>query len=63
MRLSYFKDLLFELLNDSEELNVSEIKTDDENNLFQVLIVDGSEFEITCRKLENKVEDKAENKE
>lgn len=52
MRLSYFKDLLFEMLNESEEMNVPEIKTGDENNLFQVLIVDGSEFEIKCRKLE-----------
>lgn len=52
MWLSYFKDLLFELLNDSEEMNVSEIRTDDANNLFRVLIADGSEFEISCRKLE-----------
>ena len=51
MDLNYFKDKLFDLLNDSDVLNISDITTDDRRGLFTVSTVDGSKFELLCRKL------------
>ena len=38
MDLNYFKDLLFDLLNDSEEMNVLDIEADDKMNLFYLSV-------------------------
>ena len=51
MELNYFKDKLFDLLNDSDELDISDINTDDRRGLFTISTTDGSQFEILCRKL------------
>lgn len=50
MDLNYFKDRLFEVLNESEELNISDISADDVRNIFAIEMADGSVFEIECRK-------------
>lgn len=52
MDLNYFKDTLFDLLNDSDQLDLSDITADDRNNLFTVCTADGSTFEILCRECE-----------
>ena len=51
MDLNYFKDKLFDLLNDSDGLDISDITTDDRRGLFTVSTTDGSTFELLCRKL------------
>ena len=51
MDLNYFKDKLFDLLNDSDVLDISDITTDDRRGLFTVSTSDGSAFELLCRKL------------
>ena len=51
MDLNYFKDKLFDLLNDSDDLNIVDIVTDDRRGLFTVNTTDGSTFELLCRKL------------
>ena len=51
MDLNYFKDKLFDLLNDSDDLNIADIVTDDRRGLFTVSTMDGSTFELLCRKL------------
>ncbi len=51
MDLNYFKDKLFDLLNESDELDLSDISSDDRRNLFTIHTSDGSTFELLCRKL------------
>ncbi len=50
MELNYFKDQLFDLLNESDDLDISDIRADDRNHLFTVSMADGSVFEIVCQK-------------
>lgn len=52
MELSYFRDILFDLLNDSEELGITDLSTDEPNNLFIVTTEGGDIFEIICRQAE-----------
>lgn len=52
MELNYLKDRLFDLLNDnSEELNISDIQTHEKENTFGISMMDGSVFEIECRRI------------
>ena len=51
MKLNYFKDKLFDILNESDELDISDINADDRNDLFTISIADGSTFEIECREI------------
>ena len=48
MELNYFKDHLFDLLNESNILNVRSIIADDKENVFRVVVYDGSEFCVKC---------------
>lgn len=48
MELNYFKDKLFDILNETDELDISDISTDDRNNRFTIYIADGSAFIISC---------------
>ena len=54
MELNYFKDNLFDLLNESDEMDISDIDSDDRNALFIVSMADGSMFEIVCRQVTEK---------
>lgn len=55
MTLDYFKDKLFEMMNEGDnELDIADIDTNDRENTFTVLTVDRSQFEIECRKLPDK---------
>ena len=51
MELDYFKDQLFDLLNESDAMDISDITADDRHDLFTVSTADGSQFELLCRKL------------
>ena len=51
MDLNYFKDKLFDLLNESDELDLSDIRADDKHDTFTIHTADGSVFELFCREL------------
>ena len=51
MKLDYFKDKLFELLNEAEDMKIKDITTIDREDKFMVEILDGSILEGKCRKL------------
>lgn len=42
--LNYFKDILFDLINESDELDVTDIQSDDSANSFVVTVKDGTPF-------------------
>ena len=51
MDLNYFKDKLFDIINENNDMDISDTITDDKNNKFIVVIADKSIFEIECRQL------------
>lgn len=55
MELNYFKDLLFGLINDSDEMNVSDIRADDRQNTFTIQMADRSRFVVECRKADERI--------
>lgn len=55
MTLDYFKDKLFEMMNESDnELDIADINANEQMNTFTVSTTDRSQFEIECRKLPDK---------
>lgn len=54
MELDYFRDKLFDLLNDSEGMGISDLDADERDNLLTVRTEDGSVFEIVCRRAADK---------
>lgn len=55
MTLDYFKDKLFEMMNEGDnELDIADINANEQENTFTVSITDRSRFEIECRKLPDK---------
>lgn len=53
MTLNYFKDHIFDLINESDLLNVTDIKTNERKNSFCITVSDGSVFIIQCIEIEN----------
>ena len=53
MELNYFKDVLFDLLNESDELDVSDIQSNDKANTFIVSMKDGTSFSVQVSAAEN----------
>ena len=49
MELNYFRDKLFDLLNDSEGMGIADLNADIQNNLLIVRTEDGNVFEIVCQ--------------
>ena len=49
MELNYFKDILFELLNEWDR-DVLDVMVDDRQDLLWVVMADGSVFRIHCQK-------------
>ena len=49
MELNYFRDRLFDLLNDSEGMGIADL-----NGLLTVMTDDGNVFEIVCRQAAGK---------
>lgn len=54
MELNYFRDKLFDLLNDSEEMGIADLDADERNSLLTVKTEDGTVFEIVCRQAAGK---------
>lgn len=54
MELNFFRDKLFDLLNDSEGMGIADLNADARNNLLTVKTEDGNVFEIICRQTANK---------
>jgi len=50
-RLNYFKDKLFELLNEADNLGILDIDSNDKENTFSILLEDGNLFELICRQI------------
>lgn len=46
-----FKDRLFDLINDADDLGICDITADDKNNIFTVGMEDGSTYKIKCMKM------------
>lgn len=53
MDLNFFKDILFDLINESDALDVADIQCDDRANTFTVLMKDGTSFLLHVTKMEN----------
>lgn len=49
MTLDDFKDVLFDLINESDALHIAEIRTYDKENRFEIVTSDGAVFEVSCR--------------
>lgn len=49
MELNHFKDLLFDLINEWDQ-NILEVIANDKENLFWVVMGDGSVFRLRCEK-------------
>ena len=54
MELNYFRDRLFDLLNDSEGMGIVDLNADERNSLLTVRTEDGNVFEIVCRQAAGK---------
>ena len=53
MKKDEFKDRLFDILNDTESLQISDIIVDDRNDRINVYLTDGSRFTIRCESCGN----------
>ena len=54
MKLNYFRDKLFDLLNDSEGMGIADLNADEQKSLLTVRTEDGDVFEIACRQAAGK---------
>ena len=54
MKLNYFRDKLFDLLNHSEGMGIGDLNADEQNSLLTVRTEDGDVFEIVCRQAAGK---------
>ena len=54
MELNYFRDRLFDLLNDSERMGIVDLNADEQNSLLTVRTEEGNVFEIVCRQAAGK---------
>ena len=48
MALNDFKDKIFDILNDADSLEISDIETDDKRNTFTIATQAGIIFEVEC---------------
>lgn len=49
MSFDYFKDVLFDLINESDALRIAEIRTFDKEDRLEIVFSDGTVIEISCR--------------
>ena len=54
MEQNYFRDKLFDLLNDSEGMGIADLNADERNSLLTVRTEEGNVFEIVCRQAAGK---------
>lgn len=46
MEKNEFKDRLFDILNDTDNLPIQDIMVDDENNMVTIYLTDGTRFSV-----------------
>lgn len=46
MEKNEFKDRLFDILNDTDELPIQDIVTEDDNDILNVYLADGTRFSV-----------------
>ncbi len=51
MGLNYFKDKMFDLLNDADNMGIMDIALNDREDKILVQLTDGSTFVLECRQL------------
>lgn len=51
MDIEYFKDKLFDLLNDADNIGIINIETYDKENIFKIFFQNGTIYEIECRQI------------
>ncbi len=49
MSLNDFKDVLFDLINESDALRITEIRTFDKEDRLEIVFSDGTVIEVSCR--------------
>lgn len=49
MDIEYFKDKVFDLLNEADDIGIKDIEADDRKNVFKVSLQSGDIYEIECR--------------
>ena len=54
MDLNYFKDVLFDLMNESDALDVEDIQSDDKENRFVVTVRGGATFSVQITPVDEK---------
>ncbi len=57
MKLEFFKDKMFELLNDADTISIKDIETNDKEGTFLVSTQDGRVFEVRCRQVKAPLRD------
>ncbi len=50
-KMDYFKDKIFDLLNDEDEIQIQDIETNDKENTFKIFLWDGNIFEVKFRQM------------
>jgi len=53
MELSFFRDKLFDLINESDEIQLADLNADEKHQLLIAKTEDGATIEILCRKVED----------
>lgn len=51
MDIEYFKDKVFELLNEADNMELSDIETYDKENIFKIFFENGEIYEVECRQV------------
>ena len=54
MKLNYFRDKLFDLLNDSEGMRIADLNADERNSLLIVRTEEENVYEIVCQQAAGK---------
>lgn len=49
--MDYFKDKLFELLNDADDMGICDIETNDKENKLLISLQNGITVEVVCRQI------------
>ena len=51
--LECFKNKIFDLLNEANNMEIRDFEINDKENTFQILLKDGNVFELECRQMRN----------
>ena len=51
MEITYFTDILFDLINECDAFPIEGIESDDKAHSFKIFMEDGSAFSVECRQI------------